>query len=159
MATLQFNKSENNAASLAKAKAAEFNQGNRRSNVGHKTEYNNVPAFYLGSAIKEHFPYKRDADGNKIEKKDSKAKFTEYEKEDTSDGWQFALRTPGRETLYVVTKAKPELELGSFFLISGLGYGSGQYPTFLDEAIKLELAGKLVYLDNDEVVIDEQGEE
>lgn len=152
MATLNFNQSTENTESLASAKFTEFAHTNQLR-TSNKTAFSQIPVFYQGEAVKEHFPYKKDADGKKIPKKDSKAKFTEYEKEDTSDGWQFALHTPGRDTLYVVVKDKPVLEVGAYYLVSGLGYGNGQYPTFLDENIDLELMGRISFLENGEVVI------
>lgn len=153
MSALNFENSSN--SSLDNSKLGEFNHGSSAS-VGQKIKYNQVPAFYLGGEIKAHFPYKKDKNGKKIAKKGGSTRYTEYERETTSDGWIFSLHTPGKDLLYVVTHEKPSLELGSFYLISGLGYGHGQYPTFLDEAIKLELSAKLAFLDDEETVVDEE---
>lgn len=125
-----------------------------KARVGKKTEYKRIPAFYLGGGVKKHFPYVRDQDGNKIPKKDSSAKFTEFEREAESDGWIFALHTPAKEPLYVVTPKKPELYAGSFYFISGLGYGHGDFPTYLDEGIKLVRVAQLTRLASGEEVID-----
>lgn len=126
--------------------------------VGKKTEFDRVPAFYLGGGVKQHFPYVRDQDGNKVVKKDSSAKFTEYEREATSDGWIFTLHTPAKEPLYVVTPGKPDLHAGSFYFISGLGYGHGDDPTFLDEKIKLVRVARLTRLEAGEEAVDVGGE-
>lgn len=151
MANLEFN---TNISTSGNSKLGAFNHRTSAS-VGQKTQYTQVPAFYLGSEVKEHFPYVKDKDGKKIPKKGGSTRYTEYERETASDGWIFSLHTPGKDLLYVVTNEKPSLELGSFYLISGLGYGHGQYPTFLDEGIKLELSAKLELLDGEETVVDE----
>lgn len=153
MPTVDLNLS--NANTAASDKLSAFTQSARVKVSGQKTAFSQVPAFYLGGAIKEHFPYKRDESGKKIEKKGSDARYTEYEKEAVSDGWQTSLRTPGKDALYFVTEEKPTLEVGSFYLVSGLGYGNGPYPTFLDESIVLEKAGQLELLPSYETVLKE----
>lgn len=139
---------------LSSSKLGVFNR-RTSSHVGQKTKYDQVPAFYLGGEIKEHFPYVKDENGKKIAKKDGSTRYTEYERETTSDGWIFSLSTPGKDLLYVVTHEKPSLEVGSFYLVSGLGYGHGQYPTFIDARVKLELSGQLTLLDDLRTVVDE----
>lgn len=151
MANLKFN---TNISTSGNSKLGAFNHRTSAS-VGQKTQYTQVPAFYLGSEVKEHFPYVKDKDGKKIPKKDGSTRYTEYERETTSDGWIFSLSTPGKDLLYVVTHEKPSLEVGSFYLVSGLGYGHGQYPTFIDARVKLELSGQLTLLDDLRTVVDE----
>lgn len=151
MANLKYNNDSNLSSKLTV-----FDQpASVSAGAGQKTQFNEVPAFYLGGGVKEHFPYVKDENGKKIPKKGGSTRYTEYERETTSDGWIFSLCTPGKDLLYVVTKEKPELEVGSFYLISGLGYGHGQYPTFLDEGITLGLSARLAFLDDVEVVVNE----
>lgn len=151
MANLKFS---NNT--LSNSKLGAFNHRTGGTSAGQKTRYAQIPAFYLGSEIKEHFPYAKDENGKKIAKKGGSTRYTEYERETTSDGWIFFLNTPGKDLLYIVTAEKPELEVGSFYLVSGLGYGHGQYPTFIDEGVKLELSGQLTLLDDVQTVVDEE---
>lgn len=152
MANLKFS---NNT--LSNSKLGAFNHtGHSSVRAGQKTTYNQVPAFYLGGEVKEHFPYVKDENGKKIPKKGGSTRYAEYERETTSDGWIFSLSTPGKDQLYVVTNEKPELEVGSFYLVSGLGYGHGQYPTFIDEGVKVELSGQLTLLDDNQTVVDEE---
>lgn len=159
MATLGYDNV--NVASLAGEKLSSFDQPVSVSVVpGQKTQFTDIPAFYVGGGVKAHFPYAKDENGKKIPKKDSSARntkrdYVEYERASTSDGWQFTLHTPGKDPLYVVTREKPVLEVGSYYMISGLGYGRGQYPTYLDEAITLEKVGSLTLLDSTEVIVKE----
>lgn len=153
MANLDFNNGDSSKIS----KLNVFDQSASVSaGTGQKIQYSEIPAFYLGGGVKEHFPYVKDRNGKKIPKKGGSTRYTEYERETTSDGWIFSLYTPGKDKLYVVTREKPALEVGSFYLASGLGYGHGQYPTFLDESIKLERSAHLVALDSEEVVVNEE---
>lgn len=128
--------------------------------TGQKKAFDRVPAFYVGGELKQHFPYARDEDGKKIPKKGSstaqqKDGYIEYEREATSDGWIFSLHTPGKDTLYVVVPEKPALEIGSLYFVSGLGYGRGQYPSFLDENVVIYQAAHLVPLDSEKRVLGE----
>lgn len=155
MANLNF--SNDNNSNLVSAKFSEFNQTTSTSaGAGQKTYFDQIPAFYLGGEVKEHFPYVKDENGKKIAKKGGSTRYTEYERETTSDGWIFSLYTPGKDKLYVVTREKPTLEVGSFYLVSGLGYGHGQYPTFLDESIKLDESAHLVFLDSEKNIVNEK---
>lgn len=163
MPTLDYGK-VNASTSLAGEKLSSFDQSASVSTgAGQKTQFNQIPAFYVGGGVKAHFPYLRDADGNKIPKKDAShaakkdgsARYVEYERDTASDGWIFSLHTPGKDALYVVTREKPVLEVGSYYLVSGLGYGRGQLPTYLDEAVVLEKAGSLTLLDSTEVIVKE----
>ena len=144
-----------NTSTSGNSKLGAFNHRTSGASAGQKIKYDQVPAFYLGGEVKEHFPYRKDENGKKIPKKGGSTRYVEYERETTSDGWLFSLSTPGKDLLYVVTKEKPELEVGSFYYISGLGYGHGQYPTFLDEGITLDLSARLAFLDDNQRVVDE----
>lgn len=154
MPTLDLSNITNNNPSAAKLNS--FGpSASAKSGAGQKTQFSEIPAFYLGSDVKEHFPYVKDENGKKVPKKGGSARYTEYERETTSDGWIFSLHTPSKDLLYVVTHEKPKLEIGSYYLISGLGYGHGKYPTFLDESITLEKSGSLVLLDSNETIVKE----
>lgn len=159
MATLGYDNVD--VTSLAGEKLSSFDQPASVSVApGQKTQFTDIPAFYVGGGVKAHFPYAKDENGKKIPKKDSsvrntKRDYVEYERASTSDGFQFTLHTPGKDPLYVVTREKPALKTGSYYMISGLGYGRGQYPTYLDEAITLEEAGSLTLLDSPEVIVKE----
>lgn len=163
MATLKYGDDAINQSTTNPAgeKLSSFDQPASASVVpGQKTQFTDIPAFYVGGGIKAHFPYAKDENGRKIPKKDNSARntkrdYVEYERASTSDGWQFTLHTPGKDPLYVVTREKPDLEVGSYYLVSGLGYGRGQYPTYLDEAITLEEAGSLTLYDANKVVLKE----
>ena len=112
--------------------------------VGEKTKYTDVPCFYLGGTVKEHFPYKRGKDGKKIVLDDS-GKYTKYATEDKSDGFMVTLQTAGVDPLYVVLHidSMPQLTVGSLYKVSGLGYGQGDFPTYLDEDTSLTLIANL----------------
>lgn len=159
MATLDYDKVD--ATSLAGEKLSSFDQpASVSAGAGQKIQFNQIPAFYVGGGVKAHFPYAKDENGKKIPKKDSSARntkkdYVEYERADTADGWQFTLHTPGKDPLYVVTREKPVLEVGSYYLVSGLGYGRGQFPTYLDEAITLKKVGSLTLLDSTELIVKE----
>lgn len=148
-----------NSTTSASEKLSAFDQpASFRAIAGQKTPFDRIPAFYVGGGVKEHFPYVKDENGKKVLKKDApkgSKGFPEYEREKVSDGFLFSLRTPDREALYVVTRKKPELEVGSFYLVSGLGYGRGQYPSYLDERITLEKAGQLTLLPSYETILKE----
>lgn len=141
---------ENEFQTLA-SKLAGFTARQKSTGAG-KTTFEDVSVFYLGAPVKEHHPYIKDADGNKVEAGEKFGHMTYKKDESKSDGFMSAFRTPTGD-LYVLTKSAPQLEIGALYAVSGKGYGRSGVPSYLDEDITMTKIAVLQACDPEEVEV------
>lgn len=125
--------------------------------------FDGVFILYAGSTPKEHFPLKRTASGDKIEKPKNAqhGQYDKYEREEKSDGWSVGFIAENGQSCHLLFSSAPELEIGMYALV---GTGSGQryapnLPMWVTTVTSLTEVATLVKSDPVQVYGTQQGGE
>lgn len=110
---------------------------------------------YAGATPKEHFPLKRTASGDKIEKPKNAqhGQYDKYEREEKSDGWSVGFIAENGQSCHLLFSSAPDLEIGMYALV---GTGSGQryapnLPMWVTQVTSLVKVATLVKSDPKQV--------
>lgn len=127
------------------------------------TVFDGVFILYAGATPKEHFPLKRTASGDKIEKPKSaqKGKYDQYEREDKSDGFSVGFIAENGQSCHLLFPSAPDLELGMYAFT---GSGSGQryapsFPMWVTQVTSLVEVAALTKIDPKQVYGTQGGED
>lgn len=125
--------------------------------------FDGVFILYAGSTPKEHFPLKRTASGDKIEKPKNAqhGQYDKYEREEKSDGWSVGFIAENGQSCHLLFSSAPELEIGMYALV---GTGSGQryapnLPMWVTQITSLTEVAALTKIDSKQVYGTQGGED
>ncbi|WP_105100924.1 hypothetical protein [Streptococcus suis] len=107
----------------------------KRTKTSGKEKFS-TEAVYLGVEPREHFPFERDASGNKIKKEGT----NEDLRSSIPDGHSYTLSEVGTSKLLkIVAIPGLDLKIGGYYTIEGLGYDmSRSNMIFIDEDVKID---------------------
>lgn len=127
------------------------------------TVFDGAYILYAGATPKEHYPLKRTASGDKIEKPKSvqHGQYDKYEREDKSDGYSVGFIAENGQTCHLLFPTAPDLEIGMYVLT---GTGSGQryapaLPMWVTQITSLTEVAALTKIDPKQVYGTQQGGE
>lgn len=119
------------------------------------TVFDGAYILYAGATPKQHFPLKRTASGDKVEKPKTAqhGQYDKYEREEKSDGWSVGFITENGQSCHLLFPSAPDLEIGMYALT---GTGSGQryapaLPMWVTQVASLVKVATLVKSDPEQV--------